>query len=192
MKSATKVCRQLSVGLAQTSWESSLIRCLLQFWENLYLQITRWYAGQVRVRCFVKMCQMNPGVYSLKLGCTVVGQWYLIRTFPARLKSTFLEVSFSIDKTSRWKSVWLKVSISLEHTVKRLFYQNMIKEAEPRCIGHPLTISKGKSLCIPKGVDLRFRGSNSNFFGKGIWRASVKFSNLILIMLLVCLTKSEN
>ena len=79
-----------------------------------------------------------------------------------------MEVSFLIDETSRLQDVMFKVFLSQKHTVKRLFYQNMIilteairplqywsifpfircvsKEAGVKGIECPVTISKAKSL----------------------------------------------
>lgn len=42
------------------------------------------------------------------------------------------------------------------------------EEAGANCIG--CDYLKGGSLCIPEGVDLRYRRTNSNAFGHGIWK----------------------
>lgn len=73
----------------------------------------------------------NPRVLSLKnpiLGVcrTIVGEQYMIRAFPVRLKRVLLKMYFAIDEISRLKGVMLQVFISRKYTVKRLFYQNMV------------------------------------------------------------------
>lgn len=46
------------------------------------------------------------------------------------------------------------------------FYQLWIKEAGAICMELPAVISKGESLWAPKGLDLRFKRTNSHAFAK--------------------------
>ena len=88
----------------------------------------------------------------------------------------------------------LKVFISQVLAVKRSLYQNIVifnrairplqywsifpliscgpKEARSKCIGHPVTVSKGESLRVPKVVNLRFRKTNGSAFAQGVSRVS--------------------
>lgn len=47
-------------------------------------------------------------------------------SFPVRLKSVLLQLSFPADEISRMQSIMLKVFVSQKHTAKRLVYQNMV------------------------------------------------------------------
>ena len=53
-----------------------------------------------------------------------------------------------------------------------------------------ITVSKGKSLCVPNRVDLWFGRTKRQCFGQGNWRASTNLANWVL-MSLVPLTKPE-
>ena len=50
----------------------------------------------------------------------------MIRAFPARLKRILRKVTFPKDEFSRLQGLMPKVFLSLERTVKRLFYQSMV------------------------------------------------------------------
>lgn len=50
------------------------------------------------------------------------------------------------------------------------------KATRERCIGLPVMISKGESLCFPKGVDLRFKRTIIKSFDQGIFKT---FKNLV-------------
>lgn len=112
---------KLPTGLVQISWESSLIRCfLLQFQEIFTFRPQDDVQMQSEFGTFFMCVMLTRGMCPLRMG-----QQYLMRTFPVRLKKV-LEKFFSVDEISRLHDMMLNVFLSQGHAVKNLLYQNMV------------------------------------------------------------------
>ena len=59
-------------------------------------------------------------------------------------------------------------------------------------MGLPVIISKGDSLLLPKGVDLRLSKIKGRVSGQGRWKDSMSFANWVLNTLLVHSTRLED
>ena len=165
----------------------------------------------VRVWCFLWVCHVNPSVpwslvahwlgsitwWGLSIeveesssGGVFSNRWNLqVTKCVWWLRSSLLE-------SALWKDCSTKTLLFLIEAIWPLHYWTISSfiscgSEEPSAL-RVLWLSKGESLWVPKGVDVRFRRTNGNAFGQGIWRASTNFVNWVLIMPLVCSTKREH
>lgn len=199
---------------ALTSWESGVIRCrLLQFWTTLLSGHQRACRSVLSglgasFRCVTWI--QESILWSSVASGLVRSSWW--KSFPARLKRAFLEMSFPTDEISGLRGVRLTVIISRsvprEDAVPKYRYFNEAvrplqywcvspfvnwgsEEAGAKCMGRPVTTSKGESLRVPERVELRFR-TNGSAFGRRSWKISSDFANWVLIVPLVCSTDAED
>ena len=84
-----------------------------------------------------------------------------------------------------WKDCYTKAWLFLLEAFAILFISCESKEGGVKFIGHPMTVSKAKSVWVPKEVDLRSGRTNGNAYGQSIWKASTNFASWVLIIPLI-------
>lgn len=131
-------------------------------------------------------------VYS-GVGASLLGDTWIQKSIPWNMEESLLgrifynKQNLQAVKCVVWGFHYEKIALLKPGSFQWMlaFISCGSKEAGIRCMGSPIVISKFENLWTPKGVDLRFRRTNSNANGQGIWRVSINFAHWVLMMWLV-------
>lgn len=71
--------------------------------------------------------------------------------------------------------------ISLQEESMSPLINWILKTSIAKCIGQPVIIPNGESLCSSKQTDLKFRKTKGSAFGQINFKLSITFANCVLI-----------